>query len=60
MPPFGNLWAMPVFVDQHLREDERIAFPAGSHHELMRLPYGDFERLVEPVIGEFTTRRPGD
>ncbi len=56
MPPFGNLWDMPVFVDQHLREDERIAFPAGTHHELMRLPYAEFERLVDPVVGEFSTR----
>lgn len=56
MPPFGNLWDMPVFVDQHLREDERIAFPAGNHHELMRLAYADFERLVEPVVGEFAAR----
>ena len=56
MPPFGNLWDMPVFVDQHLREDERIAFAAGNHHELIRLPYADFERLVQPVIGEFSTR----
>jgi Ala-tRNA(Pro) deacylase len=55
MPPFGNLWDMPVFVDQHLREDERIAFPAGNHHELMRLSYAAFERLVDPVVGEFTT-----
>ena len=56
MPPFGNLWDMPVFVDNHLREDERIAFAAGNHHELVRLPYSDFERLVDPVIGEFSAR----
>lgn len=50
MPPFGNLWDMPVFVDQHLREDERIAFNAGSHTELVQLPYADFERLVKPTV----------
>ncbi|MDX1675347.1 MAG: YbaK/EbsC family protein [Longimicrobiales bacterium] len=54
MPPFGNLWDLPVFVDRHLREDERIAFAAGNHHELVRLAYADFERLVEPVIGELS------
>lgn len=57
MPPFGNLWDMPVFVDQRLREDERIAFAAGTHKELVRLAYGEFERLVAPVVGTFTTRR---
>lgn len=47
MPPFGNLYAMPVFVAQTLREDERIYFNAGSHTELIRLAFTEFERLVE-------------
>jgi Ala-tRNA(Pro) deacylase len=54
MPPFGNLWEMRVFVDQRLREDERIAFAAGTHHELVRMAYGDFERLVNPVVVELS------
>lgn len=55
MPPFGNLWDLPVFVDQRLREDERVAFAAGSHTELMRLAYSDFERLVNPAVAELST-----
>ena len=50
MPPFGNLWDMPVFVADELTEDEEIAFNAGSHTELVRLPYRDFARLVEPHV----------
>ena len=49
MPPFGNLYGMNVFVSQVLREDEEIAFNAGSHSELIRLPYADYERLVHPT-----------
>jgi Ala-tRNA(Pro) deacylase len=56
MPPFGNLWDMKVFVDQRLREDEQIAFNAGSHTELVKLPYADFERLVNPTIAMLSTR----
>ena len=56
MPPFGNLWDLDVFVDQRLREDEEIAFNAGSHTELVKLAYADFERLVNPVVGAFSTR----
>jgi Ala-tRNA(Pro) deacylase len=52
MPPFGNLWDLAVFVDQRLREDEQIAFNAGSHTELVQLPYGEFERLVDPTVAE--------
>lgn len=49
MPPFGNLYGMKVFVSQTLREDDEIAFNAGSHTELIRLAYQDFERLVQPT-----------
>lgn len=56
MPPFGNLWGMYVFVDERLREDEHIAFNAGSHTELVKLSYADFERLVTPVIARLSTR----
>ena len=56
MPPFGNLWKLRVFVDQHLREDEEIAFSAGTHTELVKLRYADFERLVEPVVAQLAVR----
>ncbi len=49
MPPFGNLYGVKVFVSQELREDEEIAFNAGSHSELVKLAYADFERLVHPT-----------
>jgi len=48
MPPFGNLYDMDVFVAGSLAENEEIAFNAGSHTELIKLPYKDFERLVKP------------
>ena len=48
MPPFGNLYDMEVYVSKLLAEDEEIAFNAGSHTELIRLAYQDFERLVRP------------
>jgi Ala-tRNA(Pro) deacylase len=56
MPPFGNLWGMDVFVDDRLREDEQIAFNAGTHTELLKLSYADYERLVKPVIARLSTR----
>lgn len=49
MPPFGNLYDMEVFAAERLAEDESIAFNAGSHTELVKMSYRDFERLVKPV-----------
>jgi Ala-tRNA(Pro) deacylase len=53
MPPFGNLYGVEVFVSQHLAEDEQICFNAGTHHEVLRMPYQDFARLVKPVPANF-------
>ena len=55
MPPFGNIYEMDVFVDKSLSEDEEIAFNAGSHTELIRLSYKDFNRLVKPVVIKFSS-----
>jgi len=50
MPPFGNLYSMPVYVDERLTLDKEIAFNAGTHSELIRMPYADFARLAKPQV----------
>lgn len=50
MPPFGNLYGLDVYVEPRLSADKEIAFNAGSHTELIRLAYKDFERLVKPRL----------
>lgn len=57
MPPFGNLYDMEVYVAESLSEDEEIAFNSGTHVELIRMAYNDFERLVQPVVLRFSTAR---
>ena len=57
MPPFGNLFAIPVLVDRTLLEDEEIAFNAGTHKELVKLAYADFARLVEPKVLSFGIKK---
>ena len=55
MPPFGQLYGMPVFADETLTRDREITFNAGTHHELIRLSYEDFARLVQPKVARFST-----
>jgi Ala-tRNA(Pro) deacylase len=50
MPPFGNLYGMPVFISDHLVTQDQIAFNAGSHSELLKMAYKDFDRLVHPKV----------
>jgi Ala-tRNA(Pro) deacylase len=56
MPPFGNLYGVPVYVEKTLAEDETIVFRSGSHTETMSVSYSDFERLVEPTLAQFARR----
>jgi Ala-tRNA(Pro) deacylase len=53
MPPFGNLYDVPVYVDQLLAEDEEIVFEAGTHCGAIKLRYQDFADLVRPIVAEF-------
>ena len=53
MPPFGNLYGLPVYVDQSLTEDAEIVFHAGTHSDAIRMRYWDFAALVFPVVSEF-------
>jgi len=50
MPPFGNLYDMPVYVAHDLTQQAHITFNAGSHSELIQLAYSDFARLVNPKV----------
>lgn len=56
MPPFGNLYGIPVFVDEGLSEDKEIWFNAGTHSELVHMSYADFARLVEPTVIGFAAK----
>jgi Ala-tRNA(Pro) deacylase len=50
MPPFGALYGMEVFISPHLRENEDIAFNAGSHDEALWMHYRDYERVAQPTL----------
>ena len=53
MPPFGSLYKLPVVADKTLTEDEKIAFNAGSHKELIKMRFEDFKNIEQPRMGDF-------
>jgi Ala-tRNA(Pro) deacylase len=57
MPPFGNLYGLPLLVEQALTENEDIVFHACKHTESIRMKYRDYERLVQPLHGHFSVVR---
>lgn len=54
MPPFGNLYNIPVYVDRELAAEEWIAFNAGTHRDVVHMRYADFAKLTEPLVFGFS------
>lgn len=53
MPPFGNLYGVPVLVDQALADDDQISFNACCYTKVVKIKYEDFRRLVNPLVGQY-------
>lgn len=59
VPPFGNLYGLPVYVSPELAANERITCVAGSHADVIRLAYRDFETSVKPISAELSVLHRG-
>lgn len=53
VPPFGNRFAQRVFVDKSLVGEAEMVFNAGTHTDAIRMHYGDFAVLTQPIVGTF-------
>ncbi len=56
IPPFGELYDVPVFLDEALAEDPEIVFSAGTLCESVRIANADFIRLANPKICSFAEK----
>ena len=57
MPPFGNLFGLPVYLDPAVAKDETICFNAGNHAQTVRIHYQDYERLDRPHVVRLTEEK---
>ena len=57
MPPIGKLWDMPTYIDVVFRDHDDIYFQAGTHHEVVKMTWYDFENIAGPFAGEFLLHR---
>ena len=53
MPPFGNIYGLPVCVDRTLAEGDAIVCQAGTHTDTIIVSFADFRRLVRPAVADF-------
>jgi len=53
VPPFGNLFGLPVLVDEALCRNERVAFNAGSNAVSITMRAEDLVRLTGATVCRF-------
>ena len=56
MPPFGNLYGLPTYVDKHLAEQDYIVFEAGTHTDAIKMSYSDYEKIVRPKVEDLAIK----
>lgn len=54
-PPFGHLYGIKVFADKILEEEEEIVFNAGTHTDVIKLSFSDYQKIVQPVMADIGT-----
>jgi len=54
VPPFGNLWSLPVYCDQTLFDNEEIIFNAGDRSVSIAIRSDEYRSVVEPVVATLT------
>lgn len=52
VPPFGNLFDLPVYVDTKVLKNEKIIFNAGDKRVSIAITTRDYETLVNPQAAE--------
>lgn len=57
MPPFGNVYRLPVVVDYDVAANEFIAFTLGTHRDVVRMSFEDYRTLTRPVISAIAVTR---
>ena len=56
MPPFGNLYGVPTYVDKSLSGEDYIVFEAGTHTDAIKLSYRDYEKIVKPQVEDLAIK----
>ncbi|EKE15454.1 MAG: hypothetical protein ACD_12C00012G0004 [uncultured bacterium] len=54
VPPFGNLFKIPLYFDQTIVDNETVFFNAGSHSKSISVKGSDLEKVTKPIIGNFS------
>lgn len=52
--PFGNLYKIPTLLDKGIVRSKKLLSSAGSYVESLEMAVNQFEKLVQPLKGNFS------
>lgn len=50
VPPFGNLFNIPIYADSDIFNREYVVFSAGTHHESVRMKSTDWKTVTGATV----------
>ncbi len=56
VPPFGNLFDLPVFADIHIFDNEKIIFNAGDRSVSIAMYAEDYRGIVRPEVKDISAQ----
>ena len=56
MPPFANLYGIPVYIDEHLASQHEVTFNAGSHTVAIHVKMHDLTHLSHGLVTRFAMK----
>lgn len=60
VPPFGNIFGIPTYMDSSLRDNTHVSFNAGLHTHSIRVGVAAYERVAgKPTVGDFSRNSNG-
>mgnify|MGYP002623794616 CR=1 FL=1 len=55
VPPFGNLWGLPMLCDQGVFENDTIIFNAGDRRVSIAVEVEEYRKVVQPQVEDVTS-----
>lgn len=57
VPPFGHIFAILLYMDRKIQENETVVFNAGLHNKSISLRESQYESAARPIIGEYSIEK---
>lgn len=54
VPPFGHIFNIPLYIDEHLFENREIVFNAGLHTHSVQMGVADYKKISGGNVGNFS------